>query len=460
MSSSPYQTYGDVLTTYVTYEGVNTGVGSYTELLGETQLPGPRFKGGRFAVPGATGSFSVTGVGFRPDAVVFIGSNVASEDTVVTGNNLGVFLGFMGPHYSTGALTSHAISILPEQGPRVRFRPIVMAATFNTQEYSAAAVSLDIDGFTLNFDDVGTGVVYWLAIQADGAAVIPATQTSSGTVTLGFVGKSCLVLNYRSVGEVLSGEPGGSTLHHAGYGGGGFVEGRIGEQGGGAIGLLNGAAGRRDVHTFVNAAAEYVGVGATYSGTFMSESFASGKPSGTNNLDFTYQTPNQNHARYLVWDHESVCGLVAPATGVGAIRDVSLLFNPAVQRAHAMIGKTIADSPQNSNAASNMVGLSLVAEQQDGTIFQASVFADGVASPRTFFQSPSSIVADVDGGNVFTFRVNFVAAGSGKMRWTTVRDETGGAPNLVFHAIGQPLPPPAPWIPQVYRRVLAGAGVN
>lgn len=95
--------------------------------------------------------------------VIFFGSNQATEDAVVTNTNAGVFMGMM--VNDEGTILSQCNSVIPQQGQQSKPKPIVMQAAWNTIEYEADAVSLDVDEFTINFTSVPGGArrIHYLA---------------------------------------------------------------------------------------------------------------------------------------------------------------------------------------------------------------------------------------------------------------------------------------------------------
>lgn len=415
-----------------------------------------KYRAGKLTVPGSTGNVSVTGLGFAPDGVIFIGGNGGSENTVITGNNLGVFMGIMGRDWSSAALKAYSVSTLPEQGARVRTAyPICQAATCNTERFAASAVSLDADGFTVNFTSVGTGVIYYLAIKADNVGYLESSYGAGGTVSLGWVGRSHVSVGYRAGGDMLSGDV-FCDLHHSNFGGACW---HPGEPGGDTVGfggfmqIIRGNAGRHETEKFANIPGVTYGyslIGASYIGPFLGSELGYGQPKVATPTDFAYANGSQNRADRLIMSVEGVCGQMTPADGAASTTDVSLAYNPAIDRADAVLGYTIADSPDNANAESAMIGFS-IACKQDGGVFNCGVLADGISGQRALYQSATDMVFDIDGANVLTGRMDFDAPAATNMRLTTQVDGVSGAhPSMVFHAYGREAHPA--WVPGIYRR--------
>lgn len=413
-----------------------------------------KYRAGVLTIPGSTGNHAVTGLGFAPDCVIFIGGNGSSEDTVLTGNNLGVFMGIMGRDWDTDAIKAYSVSTLPEQGARVRTAyPICQAATCNSAAFEASAVSLDSDGFTVNFTTVGTGVVYYLAIKADNVAYLETAYGAGGTVALGWTGRTNVSVGYRAGGDMLSGDV-FCDLHHSSFGGGSWKTGQNDIDGmGGFMQVIRGNAGRHECESYDNPPGVtygYTGIGASYIGPFLGSNFQHGLPTGASRTDFTYGNGGQCKVDRLILSIEGVQGRMTPPDGAGNDVDVDLTYNPVIDRADAVLGYTVADTTDDANNPCAMIGFS-IACKQDGGVFHAGVLADGVASPRTLYQSAQDMVFDVDGSDVLTGRLDFDAPSVGNMRLTTEIDGVSGThPSMVFHAYGREVPPVS-WIPEFQR---------
>ena len=114
-----------------------------------------------------------------------------------------------------------------------------------------------------------------------------------------------------------------------------------------------------------------------------------------------------------------------------------------------MVGYTVADTPGAANAPSAVLGFSLACEDENGH-FQASVFCDGVSSPRLTMQSPTKIICDVAPGGAYSaVEVEFATATESYMRVTTVHNGIGSIPAFVFHGYGGEIEDDE--LPQIYR---------
>lgn len=144
------------------------------------------YKAGGFAIPGSTGNFSVSGLGFKPQGIVFFGSNKSAEDAVITDVNAGAFVGIMAD--SGSGLVAQANSIIPLQGSRSHGTDaIMMQSIFSTVEYAASPVSMDADGFTLNFSSVATPRwIHYLAWGDSDNYFAERVSNFNGNITVGW----------------------------------------------------------------------------------------------------------------------------------------------------------------------------------------------------------------------------------------------------------------------------------
>ncbi len=110
---------------------------------------------GTFTCPGATGNYSVTGLGFEPRLVEF---KIGKSSTDYGGH------GWM--DYN-GNQASFAIDIDGANKIACDNAKTVQATNFGVINYVVGAyVSMDVDGFTINFIAVDVGyTIYWKAIR-------------------------------------------------------------------------------------------------------------------------------------------------------------------------------------------------------------------------------------------------------------------------------------------------------
>jgi len=151
------------------------------------------YKAGTFDWPGSTGVFSVTGLGFQPQAVILFGGNRPEEDTHVLGRpGPGLFISMNGVSYTdltsvvslclflngasfTGGGTIGYGAI---QSPTGCIRMCTDAASTATIDYRATNMSFDADGFSFNVTHTPASnrPIHWFAWGPAGSV---ATQTAT-----------------------------------------------------------------------------------------------------------------------------------------------------------------------------------------------------------------------------------------------------------------------------------------
>lgn len=170
------------------------------------------YKTGGFNFPTSAGVYSVTGLGFRPQAVILIGGNrpeVGSLATSLTGP--GLFISMNALDWADGVTVKH-LMLAPfgnSDAGRGGFRgyengPISMVAdgtTWATVDYRANAIVFDADGFTLGVTNAASGTrpITWLAWGGnDGTEPMQTAMhvaAGGGTYPSSFKGRSSLALN-------------------------------------------------------------------------------------------------------------------------------------------------------------------------------------------------------------------------------------------------------------------------
>ncbi len=114
---------------------------------------------GTFAVPDSTGNKSVTGVGFAPQTVMFLVAIDASTSVASMG------IGWM-----TASAQAAVSTFANESGPQAASdhsssQCILITNASADDTVAAQYVSLDADGFTVNFTARAAGYdVYWIAL--------------------------------------------------------------------------------------------------------------------------------------------------------------------------------------------------------------------------------------------------------------------------------------------------------
>lgn len=393
------------------------------------------YRGGYFEVPAAPGTVTVSGLDVTPDAVVFIGSNSTTLDTVLTGDNLGLFMGYASYDIVAGGgtLVGHSQSLLPEIGRYIMPKPIMCSATVNTTAYEADIVSFNADGFTVNFTKVAAGIVAWMVVSSEGYAGSLTRFQSSATTTVGFQGRCSLLLDARDSDN--TGPDVAGNFHHVCYGGGTYQD-ASGDVRGAFMSQIRGNLNRHEVNTFVvELPPAFIGEGGGYVGPFLNTGWIYGKP--TSLTDYYFSVRSQNTGNVLIWNDTGYSDFGALAATVGATQLNTLPFD----QARAAVFYSIADSPSNSNAPSSICMLGLACLNADEALFQYGVFKDGVAAPKTFYQSLAGIPVDIDAGSTIqVVEPVFDPGVANRLGFETLINTIGGTPpSLLYHAyIGVP----------------------
>lgn len=151
----------------------------------------------------STGSQAVTGVGFQPDCVIFLPFDRSSAATSAAGGFGPNGIGWM-TATAQGALCNDSVS-----GARLRYqrtdRCCVLRGASGSFDQEAQAVSLDADGFTVNWLTAHTGRLPYLALKGfDVFAGHVEEPTTDGTTTIATDGTSPLAVLLMGVGNGLS----------------------------------------------------------------------------------------------------------------------------------------------------------------------------------------------------------------------------------------------------------------
>ena len=128
-------------------------------------IQGGNFKLGSLTQPTSTGSQAVTGVGFQPQAVLFFGGNLAADGTDATYAKLSIGATDGTNQNTIAALGKAGAGSQPKKVVSLTDHAIVHATPAATTDATATIVSMDADGFTLNWDaaDATARKVYYLA---------------------------------------------------------------------------------------------------------------------------------------------------------------------------------------------------------------------------------------------------------------------------------------------------------
>jgi hypothetical protein len=140
----------------------------------------------------ATGNQSYTGVGFRPKALIFF-----STGQTATGFSTGAVVAY---GFSAGPGKDRVVTYASDDNvTTANYKPtrwqstrciLVTAGTTGTKAAAAAVVSLDADGFTLNWQNISSAfIVHYMALggseitNANGGTFTPSAGTGSQAVT-------------------------------------------------------------------------------------------------------------------------------------------------------------------------------------------------------------------------------------------------------------------------------------
>jgi len=123
-------------------------------------------KTGQFQVPGATGNFSVNGLGFKPDIVFFMSTDTSAAPPT-THSNAPLMIGMM------TSVAQGVVHAFGSRGTTIRRKYMVttdciglVETVGGTISERAQYVSMDSDGFTVNFvARANPRYIHWLAIQ-------------------------------------------------------------------------------------------------------------------------------------------------------------------------------------------------------------------------------------------------------------------------------------------------------
>lgn len=184
--------FGSAALTAMTSDGfslnwVNVGIG--TGYVGYVAIGGSDIavNVGTVTVPGSDGDHAITGVGFQPDAVLLTGTPFTGADTAAGAqNSTGPMFGwYAGAAGQTVANIDHQNNANPTACSRFQSDSDCLARQQASGSISALAsgVSLDSDGFTLNWSD-RTGMsagwyTHYMAIHGVGVAAGVITQPTS-----------------------------------------------------------------------------------------------------------------------------------------------------------------------------------------------------------------------------------------------------------------------------------------
>jgi len=152
-------------------------------------------KVGSFALATTTGNQSVTGVGFQPKAIIFLGNHLTADGSVASS---GTMYGMGTSSTARGCIWTASLDAQDPTACRRILRTDRIVALFTSTTANAVAdlVSLDADGFTINnttADATNSRIVNYLALGGTdisnvycGTFTSPASAGSSSITGVGF----------------------------------------------------------------------------------------------------------------------------------------------------------------------------------------------------------------------------------------------------------------------------------
>lgn len=147
------------------------------------------YKAGHFYMPTSGGSFSVD-CGVEPQAVIFFGGNVATEDSFVSGGTPGVFYGMAWRDQATNAIDQQAST---NTSAATGFQPLAIHMFTGTAsvDYEASVTSFNSNGFTINVINPASAsrlVHYLVLTEFEGCEGSTMASTSNATYTFSNLG--------------------------------------------------------------------------------------------------------------------------------------------------------------------------------------------------------------------------------------------------------------------------------
>jgi hypothetical protein len=408
------------------------------------------YKSGSFTVPGSTGDYAVTGVGFQPQGVCFFGSNTGTLDSVVNNSYLGVFFGLMATDWDSASLLQHVgwVSPNPKGGVLtddcIYARTAVSGSTGTNVDYRADAVSLDADGFTVNFTTVsaGTRYVHWLAWGGFDDAGMHELHSDGGdqTLSLGWRVRSLLTVGYFEGGD---GEAFTDGTHWFWSGMGQYPSSGSGDFE--AVNLTCVSSAQQAIQVLVSGSSacaishpNHAGI----AGTILGGDLRS-KPTGGSLTDLLldYVSVSDSYDAVAFWDGESSSGLCTPSDTLSGDVVVSL-DNTLVDEVAAVLMMTTGDTNGFGTTLTGNIGFGVVTPDH-----QACVFLDG--SEQRLYQSlTKGWCSNVNSSGAIA---GTVALGTDEFTVTTTVDDGPSAQSLVYIAFGPFEAVTDDWIPHIYR---------
>lgn len=408
--------------------------------------PPSLFKGGWFTVPGSTGNFSVTGVGFQPQIVLFFGSNETTEDTVMTGGGRSLMRGCMAWDDVSSSIMSWCMSFIPHDAVRWEQHPIVSCKDGSAgTDYEATAVSFNTNGFTVNFTTVpaSTRKVHWAAIGGMDH-VTSGIHTGRSNYTIGWAPLSGLHLGGLDDTTL---DPKGPNAEASDWGhmltlGGASWPDRDGDAAtrrSMSIELVDtpfSSQTRLDMRRDTGTTA-YVGTGAHFVGPFMTEAAHEQYPIATGDVARYVDVANQGH--FVEIDAYSETGGVLPEVVVDDSTIISSTLTE-IDRPSLILFLGVCGFPQGANLGPNAATFgfwtkdhqySVAGNGADGSFYQSAQYGF-TSTVSTSGVHAGTVTALSPGIALLTTKVSDIAPAS--MEWHMFGRQTSG------------------FVPQIYRR--------
>lgn len=411
-------------------------------------VPPPRatWRTAVITVPSSPGSGSVTGLGGQPRALLFFGTNWATEDAVVTTAHVGMFRGMAGPKYDDASLIQSAAFITPPGDCHAIDNYGILALDTSglgtNLLYRATIDSLDVDGFSYTFDTAAAGgyKVVCIALMDDDTNLNVGSYlgTLGVDIPLGWEAKASL---YHGAwgGPVTTGDDRTQEWYGGAVYGGMYAaaflstlvfptsnSGQTYNEIAGSQNPTFISAWSADFFTaFMQLHAVYTGVVGTYSDE-LRFSLTSGGPSGQGGM-------------IVVWnDEDSANGYKTPAASAGGTSvQTGLTFEPGL-----LIGYSLSDEVSGTQVTGGPGAAGFFVVTPD---FQWCALVDGTPANGAFQSFQRGFCDHVDTADVHAGTIALTEDG---FVMTTVEDALSQQ-QITWHAFGHPAK--RGWIPQIVR---------
>lgn len=400
------------------------------------------WKVGTITVPSSPGDVVVSGLGAKPAAVMFFGTNWTTEDTAVTTTGTSLFRGMCAPKWDdAGTLLQNAASVSPAGDQSgIQDSAIYCQSTSGSAAtlYQATVSDIDLDGFTVSFSTAASGGYKVVYVALMGVAHVGSYRGLSTTLSLGWKAGGCFLHGAYTNSSVPVDTR--SDMHQEFYGGGSYP----GSGGWYGAGLTSFCFPTSNSQQFI--AGIYndlpnvvICQDGSFVGPFLSPQNVTAVPSGTGLSNFTLNTNlTINPAFVVVWDDEDgAAGRLTPGGTTGNTSTVSgLAFAPGL-----VLGYSISNEPQERGIGGRgAIGFSVITPD-----FQWTALIDGVSSRGSFQSFQRGVASTVSGTSVHASTVELTADG-----FVVTTEEDDVAPSSwVWHAFGHP--ELVAWIPKIVR---------